>query len=63
MTPQQEFDRLQQYFGALYHDPNYNPSVPHALHEPPFIAEQIRTQLYRLSITKALVPDDIPALV
>ena len=63
LTPQQELDQITEFFDQLYCDPNFHPNNPPALTHVPFIEDQIRTQLQRLPMTKALAPDGLPALI
>ena len=63
LTPQQELDQITAFFGKLYCGPNFQPDNPPALTHVPFTEDQIRTQLQRLPMTKALAPDGLPALI
>ena len=63
LLPPAELERIQTYFSDLYNDPTFPPHGPLGLTQLPLTEADLRHQISRLPLTKALAPDGIPALI
>ena len=60
--PNLEFIRIEEFFGDLFHDPDFDPPRYPPL-EIPFDTKDIMKGLSTLPISKALPPNGLPAVV
>ncbi|CAE7555844.1 unnamed protein product [Symbiodinium sp. CCMP2592] len=63
LSPQESIKALQDYFTALYHEPQHERPCTSPLRQLPFNEQQIEGALAALPATKALKPQTAPAIL